>query len=48
MNQRIVKIVPEDNLVLVEGGVPGARNSLVVVRGASRKPNGGKPKTSAG
>jgi len=48
LNQRIVKIVPEENLVLVEGGVPGARNSLVVVRGASRKPNGGKPKTSAG
>lgn len=48
LNQRIVKIVPEDNLVLVEGGVPGARNSLVIVRGASRKPNGGKPKASAG
>jgi large subunit ribosomal protein L3 len=48
MNQRIVKIVPEENLVLVEGGVPGARNSLVVVRGASRKPDGGKRKASAG
>ena len=48
LNQRIVKIVPEENLVLVEGGVPGARNSLVVVRGASRKPDGGKRKASAG
>lgn len=43
MNQKIVKIVPEQNLVLVGGGVPGARNSLVVVRGASRK-GGGKAK----
>lgn len=43
MNQKIVKIVPEQNLVLVGGGVPGARNSLVLVRGASRK-GGGKAK----
>jgi large subunit ribosomal protein L3 len=43
MNQRIVKIVPEQNLVLVGGGVPGSRNSVVVVRGASRK-GGGKAK----
>ncbi len=44
MNQRIVKIVPEKNLVLVGGGVPGAPNSVVVVRGASRKKDGGKAK----
>lgn len=43
LNQKIVKIVPEQNLVLVGGGVPGAPNSLVLVRGASRK-GGGKPK----
>jgi large subunit ribosomal protein L3 len=43
-NQKVVKLVPEQNLVLVEGGVPGARNGLVVVRGATRKPNGGKAK----
>jgi large subunit ribosomal protein L3 len=44
LNQKIVKLVPEKNLVLVGGGVPGARNSVVVVRGASRKKNGGKAK----
>jgi large subunit ribosomal protein L3 len=44
MNQRIVKLVPEKNLVLVVGGVPGSRNSVVVVRGATRKKNGGKAK----
>jgi large subunit ribosomal protein L3 len=48
LSQRIVKIVPEEGLVLVGGGVPGSRNSLVVVRGASRKPAGGKSKASAG
>jgi large subunit ribosomal protein L3 len=44
MNQRIAKLVPEQNLVLVEGGVPGARDSIVVVRGATRKRDGGKKK----
>lgn len=42
-NQRIAKLLPEENLVLVVGGVPGSRNSLVVVRGAIRK-GGGKGK----
>jgi large subunit ribosomal protein L3 len=45
LNQRVVKIVPEQNLLLIGGGVPGARDELVVVRGAVRR-NGGKPKPS--
>jgi large subunit ribosomal protein L3 len=45
LNQRVVKIVPEQNLLLIHGGVPGARDQLVVVRGAVRR-NGGKPKPS--
>lgn len=44
LNQKVVKIIPDQNLVLVEGGVPGAKNSLVLVRGASRKRDGGKAK----
>jgi large subunit ribosomal protein L3 len=44
-NQRIAKLVPDKNLVLVVGGVPGCKNSLVVVRGAVRK-NGGKAKAA--
>jgi len=43
LNQRVVKIVPEENLLLIRGGVPGARDSLVVVRGAIKR-RGGKPK----
>ena len=41
LNQKIVKIDAEKNLLLIEGGVPGARNSIVAVRGANKK-NGGK------
>jgi large subunit ribosomal protein L3 len=37
LSQKIVKLVPDEGLVLVGGGVPGAPNSFVVVRGASRK-----------
>lgn len=41
-NQKVVKIVPEQNLLLIGGGVPGARDSIVVVRGAVRR-GGGQP-----
>ena len=43
LNQRVVKLIPEQNLVLIHGGIPGARGQLVVVRGAIKR-NGGKPK----
>jgi large subunit ribosomal protein L3 len=33
-NLRVVKIIPEKNLILVKGSVPGANNSMVVVRSA--------------
>jgi large subunit ribosomal protein L3 len=42
LNQPVVKVIPEQNLVLVRGGVPGPRNGLVIVRGASKRA-GGKP-----
>jgi len=37
LNLRVVRVVDEDNLVLVEGGVPGARNGIVTVRSAVKK-----------
>jgi len=43
LNQPIVKLVPEDGLILIRGGVPGAKNGLVLVRGAIKR-DGGKPK----
>jgi large subunit ribosomal protein L3 len=42
LNQRVVKVSPDDSLLFVEGGVPGAKNSLVYVRGAVKR-RGGKP-----
>lgn len=41
LNQKIVKVVAEQNLILVHGGVPGSRNGLVFVRGAVKR-RGGK------
>jgi large subunit ribosomal protein L3 len=41
LNQKVVKILAEKGLILVHGGVPGARNSLVELRGAVKK-RGGK------
>ena len=31
MNLRVMKIMPEKNLVLVSGSVPGAKNSIVIL-----------------
>ena len=43
LNQRVVRVLSDQNLVLIRGGIPGARNSLVVVRGAVKR-WGGMPR----
>ncbi len=43
LSQRVVKVIPDESLVLIRGGIPGARNALIVVRGAVKK-RGGQPK----
>jgi len=43
LSQKIVKVVAEQNLILIHGGIPGSRNGLVFVRGAVKR-RGGKPK----
>jgi large subunit ribosomal protein L3 len=37
MNLKIARLIPEQNLVLIEGSVPGPRNGTVVVRGAIKR-----------
>jgi large subunit ribosomal protein L3 len=37
LNLRIVKVLPEENIVLLDGGVPGPRNGFVMVKGAVKK-----------
>lgn len=43
LNQKVAKILADQHLVLVEGGVPGSKNGIVVVRGAIKR-RGGLPK----
>jgi len=43
LNQKLVKVIAEDSLLLVKGTIPGGTNGLVIVRGAIKKKNGGKP-----
>lgn len=43
LNLKVVKVVPERQLVLVRGGVPGPAKGVVLLRGAVKK-RGGKPK----
>ena len=42
-NLKVAKLLPDDDLVLIEGAVPGPKNMLVVIRGANKK-HGGKKK----
>jgi large subunit ribosomal protein L3 len=44
LNQKVAKVIADQNLVLIRGGIPGSRGGLVVVRGAIKKKNGGKKK----
>jgi large subunit ribosomal protein L3 len=43
-NLKVARLMVEDDLVLIEGAVPGPKNQLVIVRGAVKKKNGGKKK----
>jgi large subunit ribosomal protein L3 len=40
LSQPIVKLLPEQNAVLIRGGIPGARGGLVTVRGAVKSAGG--------
>ena len=37
LNLRIVKVLGDENIVLVDGGVPGPRNGFLTVKGAIKK-----------
>jgi large subunit ribosomal protein L3 len=37
LNLRIVRLLPDENIVLVDGGVPGPRNGFLTVKGAIKK-----------
>ncbi len=41
LNLKVARIIPEEDLVLVEGGIPGPDGSIVMVRGAVKKKNAG-------
>ncbi len=43
LNQRVVKVLPDEQLIFIAGGTPGAKNAFVVVRGAV-KAQGGMPR----
>ena len=40
LNLEVVKIIEDENLILVKGGIPGTRGSLVKVRTTNRGRNG--------
>jgi large subunit ribosomal protein L3 len=37
LNLRIVRVMADENIVLVDGGVPGSRNGFVTVKGSIKK-----------
>lgn len=44
LNLKVARLLPEDDLILISGAVPGARDGLVTIRGAVKKKNAGKKK----
>jgi large subunit ribosomal protein L3 len=40
LSQRVAKVIPEQHLVLVYGGVPGSKNGIVELRGAVKRSGG--------
>jgi large subunit ribosomal protein L3 len=42
LSQRVVRVIGDQGLLLVRGGIPGPKNGLVFVRGAVKR-RGGKP-----
>lgn len=42
LNQPVVKVIADQNLVFIRGGMPGARGGAVVVRGAIKRAGGKK------
>jgi large subunit ribosomal protein L3 len=43
-NLKIARLMVDEDLVLIEGAVPGAKNGVVFIRGAVKKKNAGKKK----
>ncbi len=43
-NLEVVAVMPEENVILVKGNVPGAKKSLVIIKSAIKKPNVKKEK----
>ena len=43
-NVEIVAVMPEENVILIKGNVPGAKKSLVIIKSAVKKPNVKKEK----
>ncbi|MCB9591414.1 MAG: 50S ribosomal protein L3 [Sandaracinaceae bacterium] len=46
-NLKVARIMDDEQLVLIEGAVPGSRNGYVTVRGATKKKNAGRPAAAA-
>ena len=38
-NLSVVAVIPEENVILIKGNVPGPNKSLVIIKSAVKKPN---------
>jgi len=46
-NLEVIQVLPEDNLILIKGAIPGAEGDYVVIRESKKRPKGWKPPVSA-
>jgi len=45
-NLKVVRVIPEENVILVSGSIPGSKNAVVVVRGARKAKGAQTPQAS--
>jgi len=46
-NLEVIQVLPEDNLILIKGSIPGAEGDYVVIRESKKRPKGWKPPVAA-
>jgi len=46
-NLEVIQVLPEDNLILIKGAIPGAEGDYVVIRESKKRPKGWKPPVAA-
>jgi len=46
-NLEVIKVIPEENILLIKGSFAGAEDDYCIIREAKKRPKGWKPRSAA-